>query len=162
MKKVFGVIIAVFIGFLIILSAFSLYKLCYKLMTNTDYSTLLSYSDFDVIEDNMSPQYQNNDLAIIKKCNFYNSKDIILYKAKVGYRLGEVADMVGGFYIIKDNVSEADYENQINPDDIVGKAIHRIKNFASFYEIVTSVYSMILCLLILICYFALSKKERSW
>lgn len=128
---------------LAILSIFLIYDIyCFMIgmLKDTDYPFLFGYTTHHVIEDNMSPDINKNDLLIIKKQDFYSSDDIVLFNSNGGYRIGFIKDTPKGEYIIQDNINSINEDFKITGNQIIGKETKNIKGFAKIFNFLTSEY----------------------
>ncbi len=156
------ILIAFIMIFLAVLLAIIIYKFGYDLLHDTDISSMGGYSDFLVPEGNLSPTINENDLIIVQKLEFYEEGDIILYEfAGTSHKIGKVADIVRGYYIVTDNnIKEDDYNSKISEDLVVGKTVKVISNFKGFYNFITSPIAVVLLVVVIASYFYLISKGK--
>lgn len=156
------IIITLIMIFLAVLCFIMIYKLCYDLLNDTDISSMGGYSDYLVREDNLSPLINENDLIFVKKLEYYEEGDIILYEfAGTSHKIGRIDDIVRGYYIIADNkITAGDYNSEIAMDLVVGKQVYKISNFKGIYDFITSPLAIILLVGIIGSYFYLMSKGK--
>ena len=139
---------------LAILSIFLIYDIyCFMIgmLKDTDYPFLFGYTTHHVIEDNMSPDINKNDLLIIKKQDFYSSDDIVLFNSNGGYRIGFIKDtpkveiskllrktVKAIFQARRKNIKNKNFK--ITGNQIIGKETKNIKGFAKIFNFLTSGY----------------------
>lgn len=161
-KILIKILITILMIFLAALSALMIYKLGYGLLHNTDISSISGYSDFMVREDNLAPAINENDLIIVKQQEYYEEGDIILYEyAGTSHKIGRVADIIRGYYIITDkNIKAGDYNSKIAENLVIGKEYKTIKNFKGMYDFITSPIAIVLVVGVIAAYFYLMSKGK--
>lgn len=143
MKNDIKIIKTIIIVILSILAIFLIYDIyCYMIgiLKDTNYPYLFGYTTHNVIEDNMTPNINKNDLIILKKQDYYTSDDIVLFNSNGSYRIGFIKDTSKGNYIIQDNINSINEDFIITNNEIIGKEIKNIKNFAKIFNFLTSGY----------------------
>lgn len=158
--KIIKPIMLVIIVLLAIIGALSLYNAAYKQLMSTEYAFLFDYSTHEVIEDNMSPDFERGDLAIIKRDYIYNEGDTIIYNYKGSYRMGTITEHTAGKYVVSDKLNTTDPEYEITDALVMAKTVSKIKNFAGIYNVVTSTYMMIGIIIFIGAYFFLTMNEK--
>ena len=136
--KIIKPIMLVIIVLLAIIGALSLYNAAYKQLMSTEYAFLFDYSTHEVIEENMSPDFDRGDLAIIKRDYIYTA----------------------GKYVVSDKLNTTDPEYEITDALVLGKTVSKIKNFAGVYNVITSTYMMIGIIIFIGAYFFLTMNEK--
>lgn len=158
--KIIKPIMLVIIILLAVIGAVSLYNAAYKQLMGTEYAFLFDYSTHEVIEENMSPDFNRGDLAIIKRDYIYSEGDTIIYNYKDSYRMGTITEHTAGKYVVSDKLNTTDPEYEITDTLIIGKTVSKIKNFAGIYNVITSTYMMIGIIIFIGAYFFLTMNEK--
>ena len=158
--KIIKPIMLVIIVLLAIIGALSLYNAAYKQLMSTEYAFLFDYSTHEVIEENMSPDFDRGDLAIIKRDYIYSEGDTIIYNYKDSYRMGTITEHTAGKYVVSDKLNTTDPEYEITDALVIGKTVSKIKNFAGVYNVITSTYMMIGIIIFIGAYFFLTMNEK--
>lgn len=161
MRKIIKPIVICLIVIMVISAFFCIFKLAYTAISDANNLEPLKYSDFIVIENNMTPTYNVNDLVICERFPAYSIGDKILYESNAGLRLGQINDISGGYYIITDNIKDKEHGENVKSDKIKGKIVLRIKKFAGLYSVITSPYFLIASILVVICCSVFIPKEKS-
>lgn len=163
MNKVYKIIkpiMLVIIVLLGVIAILSIYNTGYKQLTDSDYAFLFDYSSHEVNEENMVPDYNRGDLAIIKRDYIYTEGDTIIYNYKGSYRIGIITEHVAGKYSVKDNINSVDSDYEITDELVIGKVVSKVKGFAGIYKVITSTYMMIAIIIFIGGYFFLTATDR--
>lgn len=163
MNKVYKIIkpiMLVIIVLLGVIALLSIYNAGYKQLTNSDYAFLFDYSSHEVNEENMAPDYNRGDLAIIKRDYIYTEGDTIIYNYKNSYRIGIITEHIAGKYSVKDNINSVDNDYEITDNLVIGKVVSKVKGFANIYKVITSTYMMIAIIIFIGGYFFLTATDR--
>lgn len=89
--------------------------------------SLFGYAFYQQVEDDMSPEFDTNDIVIVKKGSDYNEGDIVLYfdskdsKYKVHYVVSK-----GPSEIVTKCSSCMENNEPVSTDNIVGKAVGKV------------------------------------
>lgn len=163
MKNDTKVIKSTLLIILSILGIFLIYDIyCYMIgiLKDTNYPFLFGYTTHNVIENNMTPDINKNDLLIIKKQDYYTSDDIVLFTSNGSNRIGFIKDTTKGKYIIQDNINSINEDFIITDNDIIGKEIKNIKSFAKIFNFLTSGYMIVIILIFVGLYIFTTIKDR--
>ena len=163
MKKgnpVVGVIIGAIFIILLCFFAYTIYCVVYKSSKKTDFAYLGDYTTYINTEDNLSPDYNNNDLIIVKRESYYSTSQVVLYNYNNSYRLGKVVKTSTSKYYIGNSMSaEGEDLYETTYENIIGSANTNIKGAGTVFKIFSSVGSMVILVVMVLCYMMFAKEK---
>ena len=133
----------------------------YNLLNDTDYAYLMNQTIHRVDGDNLEPDYNVDDILILKKEYTYNEGDVILFKYYDSYKLGIVNDIISGEYILSDNTDSIDEDYEVTDDNVYGKVTFKLKGFGIVYNILISPFMIVFTFLLVGAYYFLTMGDRA-
>ncbi len=159
-NPVVGVVVGLIFIILLCFFAYTVYGIVYRAGQESDFAYLGDYTTFVNLEDNMSPEYEINDLIIAKRENYYSMSETIIYNYNNSYRLGVVVKTTSTKYYIGDSADAKDEDlNEITYQDIAGAVEKRIPKAGSAFKILTSTASLIIIAIMFLCYMMFAKEK---
>lgn len=151
------VIMSVIISIMLFIFVCTVYGILYRASQETDFAFFLGYTTFINTEDNMAPDYKQNDFLMIHKEEYYPTHMIILYKYSDSYRLGEISRVAAGNIYVKDKT--ANEETIVENNDIIGTVSSNWGRLGSIVKILTSIPALIAIVGVTLVYFAVNREQ---
>ena len=150
------VIMSVIISVMLFIFVCTVYSILYKASQQSDFAFFLGYTTFINKEDNMAPDYKQNDFILVHKEGYYPTGMIILYNYKGTYRLGEISRVSSGNTYVKDKTDGEDITVEI--ENIVGMAESNYGRLGAIVNFLTSIPAFIGIVALTLVYFAVSRE----
>jgi hypothetical protein len=145
---------------MVVFLAYTIYCVVYRASNESDFAYLGDYTTFVNTEDNLSPDYEKNDLIIVRRENYYSMSQVVVYKLNASYRLGKIVKTTTSKYYIADSMNtDLDQLQEFKYDDIVGSVYTRIAGVGAIFKFLTSVASLIITAVLFLLYVAFAKEK---
>ena len=153
---IIGIILVIMLEFLL----YTIYCVVYKASRDSDFAYLGEYTTFVNQEDNMAPEYEKNDLLIVRMETYYSTAQTVLYKYNSSYRLGVVNKTSTSKYYVADAMnSDNDKQIIVTYPEIVGSVNKNLGGIGSIFNFMTSPIAMVITAVTFLLFIMFTKEK---
>lgn len=153
-KKILLITMIVTIFFVTI----AIYNLGYTTFYKTDNSYLLGYTSYKVNNDTYKPEFNNNDVLILKTESNYAENTTVVINNKGTTEIATIDWNDINTYTVSDKLGN---KHEVNSDSIIGRYIINLHWFSAIFKIITSPYMFIVLIILVGAYFFVSLNEKN-